>query len=130
MFVSTFEQRALVLTDLGVDVTALGPKWADACEALSSAVKQRKLPVRILWGTGDTIFSPASPDYLDKVFPNSRGVRRIEGAKLFFPEEFPREVAAEALKLTPEDLTEPKHDGDPNAEVALNEEDSVVVSDD
>ncbi|MGO1070002.1 alpha/beta fold hydrolase [Lysobacter sp. CA199] len=66
---------------------------------IEATLKQRGLPVRILWGTGDTIFSPASPDYLDRVFPNSRGVRRIEGAKLFFPEEFPREVAAEALKL-------------------------------
>ncbi|MGH8080388.1 MAG: alpha/beta fold hydrolase [Lysobacter sp.] len=66
---------------------------------VEATLKQRTLPVRILWGTGDTIFSPASPGYLDRLFPNSRGVRRIEGAKLFFPEEFPHEIASEALKL-------------------------------
>jgi len=31
--------------------------------------------------------------------PNSRGVRRIAGAKLFFPEEFPDVIAEEARKL-------------------------------
>ncbi|MEH6418684.1 alpha/beta fold hydrolase [Pseudomonas sp. CGJS7] len=66
---------------------------------VAATLKQRDLPVRILWGTGDTIFTPAAPEYLDKLFPNSRGVRKIEGAKLFFPEEFPQEIAAEALKL-------------------------------
>lgn len=66
---------------------------------LEATLKQRTQPVRILWGTGDTIFAAASPDYLDRLFPNSRGVRRIEGAKLFFPEEFPHELAQEALKL-------------------------------
>jgi len=43
VFVSTFEQRVLVLADVGVDVVALGPKWAEACQALSSAVKRRDL---------------------------------------------------------------------------------------
>jgi putative membrane protein len=43
VFVSTFEQRALVLTDLGVDQAALGPEWQAGCAALSGAVKQRDL---------------------------------------------------------------------------------------
>ena len=43
VFVSTFEQRAIVLADLGVDVAALGPRWAAACGALSGAVKRRDL---------------------------------------------------------------------------------------
>jgi putative membrane protein len=41
VFVSTFEQRALVLVDVGIDVAALGPKWREACLALSLAVKGR-----------------------------------------------------------------------------------------
>lgn len=41
VFVSTFEQRALVLTDVGIHVAALGPQWHDACAALSAAVKAR-----------------------------------------------------------------------------------------
>jgi putative membrane protein len=44
VFVSTFEQRALVLADIGIDVTALGPEWDEGCRALSRAVKQRDLP--------------------------------------------------------------------------------------
>jgi haloalkane dehalogenase len=57
------------------------------------------VPTRIVWGTGDTIFSKDSPGYLDRTLPNSRGVRRIPGAKLFFPEEFPDEIAEEARRL-------------------------------
>lgn len=44
VFVSTFEQRAYVVTDVGIDVARLGAKWAEACAALSSAVKRRDLP--------------------------------------------------------------------------------------
>ena len=43
VFVSTFEQRALVLPDLGIDVAALGAAWHDGCAALSSAVQRRDL---------------------------------------------------------------------------------------
>lgn len=66
---------------------------------IEPALKRCAVPTRIVWGTGDTIFSPASPDYLDRVLPNSRGVRRVEGAKLFFPEEFPDLIADEARRL-------------------------------
>jgi haloalkane dehalogenase len=66
---------------------------------IEPALKRCSVPTRIVWGTGDTIFSPASPDYLDRTLPRSRGVRRVEGAKLFFPEEFPDLVAEEARNL-------------------------------
>lgn len=62
-------------------------------------LRRCRAPTRIVWGTGDTIFSADSPDYLDRSFGNSRGVRRIEGAKLFFPEEFPDVIAEEARRL-------------------------------
>ncbi len=62
-------------------------------------LKRCTLPTRILWGTGDTIFSQATPDYLDRTFTNSRGVRRVPGAKLFFPEEMPELIAEEARGL-------------------------------
>ena len=62
-------------------------------------LKRFEAPVRILWGTGDTIFSPSSPDWLNRTFPGSRGVRYIEGAKLFWPEEFPDVIAEETRKL-------------------------------
>lgn len=62
-------------------------------------LKHIQVPARIIWGTGDTIFSQADAAYLDQTLPRSRGVRRIDGAKLFFPEEFPDTIAEEARKL-------------------------------
>jgi putative membrane protein len=44
VFVSTFEQRALVVTDFGIDTATLGADWLEACAALSSAVKRRDVP--------------------------------------------------------------------------------------
>jgi haloalkane dehalogenase len=64
-----------------------------------SLLKRSQVPARIIWGTGDTIFSPPDAAYLDRTLPRSLGVRRIEGAKLFFPEEFPDVIAEEARKL-------------------------------
>jgi haloalkane dehalogenase len=66
---------------------------------IESALKRSRVPARIVWGTGDDIFSPKSPDYLDRTFGNSRGIRRVAGAKLFFPEEFPDLIAEEAIRL-------------------------------
>jgi len=68
-------------------------------EGIEPALRRCTVPTRIVWGTGDTIFSPASPDYLDRTFANSRGVRPLAGAKLFFPEEFPDIIAEEARRL-------------------------------
>ncbi|WP_394821244.1 alpha/beta fold hydrolase [Pendulispora albinea] len=68
-------------------------------KGIESALQRCTVPTRIVWGTGDTIFSPVSADYLSCTLPNSRGVRRIEGAKLFFPEEFPDIIAEEARGL-------------------------------
>lgn len=67
--------------------------------AIEPALRRCTRPVRIVWGTADTIMDPASPDWLAQVFPRSRGVRRVEGAKLFFPEELPDIVAEEARRL-------------------------------
>jgi haloalkane dehalogenase len=66
---------------------------------IEPALKRFESPVRILWGTGDTIFSADSPEWLSRTFPQSRGIRRIEGAKLFWPEEFPDLMAQEARSL-------------------------------
>lgn len=56
-------------------------------------------PARIVWGDGDDIFAFADAQYLDRLLPQSRGIRRVPGAKLFFPEEFPDLIADEALRL-------------------------------
>ncbi len=66
---------------------------------IAPALQRCTVPARIVWGAADTIFSPASPDYLDRTFGNSRGVRRLAGRKLFWPEELPDVVAEEARRL-------------------------------
>lgn len=71
----------------------------DPLAGIEPALRRSAVPTRIVWGTGDTTFSPRSPDYLDRTLGRSRGVRRVEGAKLFFPEEFPDLIAEEALRL-------------------------------
>jgi haloalkane dehalogenase len=66
---------------------------------IGPALKRSKVPVRVVWGMGDTIFRPANAEHLDRAFGNSRGVRRLEGSKLFWPEERPDIVAAQARIL-------------------------------
>jgi len=66
---------------------------------IEAALERSAVPVRIVWGASDDIFSQADADYLDHTFPRSLGVRRVPGAKLFFPEEFPDVVAEEAERL-------------------------------
>jgi pimeloyl-ACP methyl ester carboxylesterase len=71
----------------------------NALAGISTALKSSRVPTRIVWGTGDEIFSRESPAYLDRTFGQSRGIRLISGAKLFFPEEFPDVIAEEARQL-------------------------------
>ena len=66
---------------------------------IEATLARSNAPARIVWGTGDTIFSPGSPAYLDRTLAHSQGVRHVQGAKLFFPEEFPDLIAGEARKL-------------------------------
>jgi pimeloyl-ACP methyl ester carboxylesterase len=83
---------------------ALAHAYAIALErnpliGIGPALKRSTVPTKIVWGTGDTIFSPASPDALDRAFGNSRGVRRLASRKLFWPEELPDVVTEEARRL-------------------------------
>jgi len=79
----------------------------NALAGTAAALKRSTAPVRIVWGDADTIFSAKSPDYLDRTFGASRGVRRLEGSKLFWPEERPDVVAEEALRLWQADARRP-----------------------
>lgn len=47
----------------------------------------------------DHLFDVSWAEWLDRTLPRSRGVRRVEGAKLFFPEERPELIAEEAVTL-------------------------------
>ncbi|MFC5742074.1 alpha/beta fold hydrolase [Dyella tabacisoli] len=66
---------------------------------IEAALKRSTVPLRIVWGASDDIFSPTDADYLDHIFARSRGIRRVPEAKLFFPEEFPDIIAEEARRL-------------------------------
>lgn len=66
---------------------------------IEAGLKHCHVPTRIVWGTSDEIFSQAGADYLDHTFVNSFGVRRVAGAKLFFPEEMPELIVEEASRL-------------------------------
>jgi pimeloyl-ACP methyl ester carboxylesterase len=66
---------------------------------IEAALRRCKVPTRIVWGMADDIFAKESPDYLDAILPNSKGVRRLPKAKLFWPEEYPDVVAEEARRL-------------------------------
>jgi pimeloyl-ACP methyl ester carboxylesterase len=67
--------------------------------ALEPDLRRSPVPMRVVWGTADVIFSPESPHWLDQCFPRSQGVRLVEGANLFFPEEMPDLIAEEARAL-------------------------------
>lgn len=72
---------------------------ANALAGVEPALRRFKGPVRIVWGTADTLFSPATPDYLDRTFGRSLGVRRLAGSRLFWPEERPDVIIEEARRL-------------------------------
>ncbi len=67
--------------------------------AIEQDLRRSTIPARILWGTGDFLFLPEWAEWLDKALPQSQGVRYVDGAKLFFTEEFPDIVAEEARRL-------------------------------
>jgi haloalkane dehalogenase len=68
-------------------------------EGLAPLLRHCTVPTRIVWGMGDTIFSPRNPDYLAEILPRFTGIRRLDKAKLFFPEEYPDVIAEEARLL-------------------------------
>jgi haloalkane dehalogenase len=62
-------------------------------------LRRWKGPARMVWGLKDPFFGAQWADWLDRTLPGSRGVRRLEGANLFFPEEMPDLIEEEALAL-------------------------------
>jgi len=50
-------------------------------------------------GLKDTLFGVEWAEWLGRTLPGSRGVRRLEEANLFYPEEMPDLIAEEAEML-------------------------------
>ncbi|HYG06235.1 MAG TPA: alpha/beta fold hydrolase [Stenotrophomonas sp.] len=71
----------------------------NALIGVGAALRQSHVPVRVVWGMADSIFDSRNADYLEQAFGNPRGVRRLPDSKLFWPEERPDIIAAEARAL-------------------------------
>ena len=71
----------------------------NALLGIEASLRASRAPTRIVWGMADTIFSRDSPGYLARTFGASRGLRRLEDGKLFWPEERPEVIAEEARRL-------------------------------
>jgi pimeloyl-ACP methyl ester carboxylesterase len=67
--------------------------------AIREELRRWKGPARMVWGLNDPLFPVKWAEWLDRTLPRSRGVRRVEGANLFFPEEMPELIAEEARGL-------------------------------
>lgn len=66
---------------------------------VESRLRRSSIPTRIVWGDADTIFSNAGANYLHSVLGRSRGLRKVAGSKLFWPEERPQVLIEEARAL-------------------------------
>ena len=67
--------------------------------AIEPALRRCTAPTRMVWGTADQLFPVKWAEWLDEALPGSRGVRLVEGGRLFWPEERPELVAEEARRL-------------------------------
>ncbi|HJR72405.1 MAG TPA: alpha/beta hydrolase [Luteimonas sp.] len=67
--------------------------------AIEPALRRLSAPTRMVWGTADPLFPVVWAEWLDKTLPGSKGIRLVEGGRLFWPEERPDIVAEEARKL-------------------------------
>jgi pimeloyl-ACP methyl ester carboxylesterase len=67
--------------------------------AIESALRRCAVPTRMVWGTADPLFPVVWAEWLDRTLAGSRGVRLVEGGRLFWPEERPELVAEEARAL-------------------------------
>jgi pimeloyl-ACP methyl ester carboxylesterase len=61
-------------------------------------LKTVRTPTLIVWGTADPFFDVKWGHWLRATIPGARDLVLLEGAKLFFPDERPEELAAEIRK--------------------------------
>jgi haloalkane dehalogenase len=66
---------------------------------IKSSLERCSAPTKMVWGTADPLFPPIWAEWLDRTLPKSRGVRLVEGGRLFWPEEHPDIIAEEARTL-------------------------------
>lgn len=67
--------------------------------AIEPQLRAFKKPARMVWGRDDDLFPVQWAHWLDRTLPGSRGVRLVDQARLFFPEEYPEIIIEEARSL-------------------------------
>ena len=67
--------------------------------AIEPLLRRCMVPTRMVWGTADVLFPVKWAEWLDRTLPRSRGVRLVDGGKLFWPEERPDVLSGEARAL-------------------------------
>ena len=72
---------------------------ANPLVAIREELRRWRRPARMVWGLKDILFGVEWAEWLDRTLPGSRGVRKVAGANLFFPEEMPDLIAEEAMRL-------------------------------
>jgi pimeloyl-ACP methyl ester carboxylesterase len=78
-------------TNLERFVTAIDCRANVEAEPL---LKRLTAPTLVVWGTGDVFFDVEWAHWLRNTIPGARRVVELQGARLFFPEERPEELAA------------------------------------
>jgi len=68
-------------------------------EGIGPRLAASRAPARVLWGMADDIFDSKQAQPLADAFGRSRGLRTLDGLKLFWPEERPDVIAEEAQRL-------------------------------
>jgi haloalkane dehalogenase len=66
---------------------------------IESLLRACDVPTQIVWGMGDTMFPARNAEYLASILKRSSGIRRVDDAKVFFPEEYPDLIADAARHL-------------------------------
>jgi len=61
--------------------------------AVEPKLRELRAPTQVVWGTADGFFDVKWAYWLKETIPGCRRVVELEGAKLFFPEERPQELA-------------------------------------
>jgi haloalkane dehalogenase len=67
--------------------------------AIREDLRKWRGSARMVWGLKDAFFGVEWAEWLDRTLPGSHGVRRVENANLFFPEEMPDLIAEEGKAL-------------------------------
>jgi pimeloyl-ACP methyl ester carboxylesterase len=66
---------------------------ADDLVSVTPQLKDLTVPTLVVWGTGDTFFDVAWAYWLRDTIPGTTRVVTVDGARLFFPEERPEDLA-------------------------------------